>query len=126
MGKRDYAESLYKEKNFDFIYDLEKIQPEEINLKNKNKNFALILNLHLGVKNLLSRKIDPVKFFEDRIEFFRNSILIGDEISGGVIPLDKSERLWRGETGRLYKFLATEADIVDRVFAGLSLRLKGF
>ncbi|MBR2207930.1 MAG: bifunctional adenosylcobinamide kinase/adenosylcobinamide-phosphate guanylyltransferase, partial [Synergistaceae bacterium] len=55
----------------------------------------------------------------------RNAILIGDEISSGVIPVSKFERQWRDETGRLYQFLADNADIVDRVFVGLALRLKG-
>ena len=119
MGKRAYAEKLYK--NFDFVYDLEKISPENIN----SRGFNLILNLQAGVKNLLLKNINVLEFFEIRIEFLRNSILIGDEISGGVIPISKFERLWRDETGHLYNFLASEADIVDRVFAGLALRLKG-
>ena len=121
MGKRVYAENLYKE--FDCVYDLEKISPEEIKLD--GKNFILILNLHEGVKNLLQRKINAVKFFEERINFLRDSVLIGNEISGGVVPVDKFERQWRDETGNLYKYLASEADIVDRIFASLPLRLKG-
>ena len=116
MGKRDYAENLYK--NFDFIYDLENTDPENI------KNSGLVLNLHCGVKNLLLKNIDVIDFFASKIEILKNSVLIGDEISGGVVPIDKFERLWRDETGKLYKFLASEADIVDRIFAGLPLRLK--
>lgn len=117
MGKRDYAEKLYK--NFNVIYDLKKTEPENI------KTSGLILNLHCGVKNLLKKNINVLDFFSSKIEILRKSIIIGDEISGGVIPVDKSERLWRDETGKLYKFLANEADIVDRIFAGLPLRLKG-
>ena len=119
MGKRAYAENLYK--NFDFIYDLEKNPPENINNSGKN----LILNLQDGVKNLLLKNINPLEFFEVKLELLRNSILIGDEISGGVIPISKFERQWRDETGNLYKFLAFKAGIVDRIFAGLPLRLKG-
>ena len=117
MGKRAYAESLYK--NFDFVYDLELCEPEII-----NKGFNLVLNLQAGTKNLLSRNINVLEFFEARLEILRNSILIGDEISSGVIPIEKFERQWRDETGRLYQFLAKEADTVDRIFAGLPLRLK--
>lgn len=119
MGKRAYAENLYK--NFDSVYDLEKISPENIISPGKN----LILNLQAGVRNLLSRNINALEFFEAKLELLRNSILIGDEISGGVIPVSKFERQWRDETGKLYKFLAGEAVIVDRIFAGLPLRLKG-
>ena len=117
MGKRAYAEAIYK--NFDSVLDLENDAPENITRP------GLITNLQAGVKNLLLRDIDALKFFESRLEILKDSILVGDEISGGVIPIDKFERHWRDETGRVYKFLASEADIVDRVFAGLPLRLKG-
>ena len=117
MGKRNYAEKLYK--NFNFVYDLTTTEPENI------KNSSLIINLHCGVKNLLKKNINVLDFFTSKIEILKNSVLIGDEISSGVVPVDKFERLWRDETGKLYRFLAQEADIVDRVFAGLPLRLKG-
>ena len=51
--------------------------------------------------------------------------MTGDEICGGVVPSDSFGRKWRDETGKLYQYLANESDIVDRVFAGLALRLKG-
>ena len=40
---------------------------------------------------------------------------------------DLEEKLddWADETGKIYQFLANEAEIVDRVFAGLAIRLKG-
>ncbi|MBQ6775506.1 MAG: bifunctional adenosylcobinamide kinase/adenosylcobinamide-phosphate guanylyltransferase [Synergistaceae bacterium] len=117
MGKRAYARRLYKD--FDFVYDLERNDPEDI------KAPGLIVNLHAGVKSLLKRNINALEFFEAKIEILKNSVIIGDEISGGVVPLDEFERLWRDQTGKLYQFLAAEADIVDRIFAGLPIRLKG-
>ena len=119
MGKRSYAEKLYK--NFDFVYDLENENLE--NIKN-HSGLILILNLQAGVKNLLQKNQNVLETFENKLEILRNSILTGDEISSGVIPVSKFERQWRDETGKLYQFLAGEADIVDRIFAGLPLRLK--
>ena len=119
MGKRAYAEKLYK--NFDFIYDLENDEPEKLT----RSGLILVLNLQAGVKNLLLKNINTLKFFETKLKILKNAVLIGDEISGGVIPIEKFERQWRDETGKLYQFLAHEADIVDRIFAGLALRLKG-
>ena len=119
MGKRSYAEKLYK--NFDFVYDLENYNLENLN----HSGIFLILNLQTGVKNFLKENKNALEIFENKLEFLRNSILIGDEISSGVIPVSKFERQWRDETGKLYQFLASEADIVDRIFAGLPLRLKG-
>ena len=117
MGKESYARDLYK--NFAEFYNLEIDSPEKISSP------GLITNLHMGVKFLLGKNLNPLEFFMSKLEILRESVIIGDEISSGVIPIDEFSRKWRDETGRLYQFLASQADIVDRIFAGLSLRLKG-
>ena len=117
MGKRTYALKLYG--HFDYEYDLECVSPEEIITS------GLITNIHAGIKNLMMRRINPREFFMSRIELLRHCVITGDEISCGVIPIDEFARKWRDETGIIYQELASEADIVDRIFAGLSLRLKG-
>lgn len=115
MGKRNYAKKLYG--SFENYIDLEEFLPDEF-------SDGLITNLQAGVKTLLEKKIDPLDFFAERIEKLRCCVLIGDEIGGGVVPVDEFEREWRSSTGRLYQYLASEAEIVDRIFAGLPLRLK--
>lgn len=117
QGKMLYAQKLYT--SFPAIYDLEHEHPDSINTP------GLITNIHLGVRTLLTENISPCEFFMSRLEILRHSVIIGEEICGGVIPVDEFGRLWRDETGKLYQLLAAEADIVDRIFAGLALRLKG-
>ena len=51
-------------------------------------------------------------------------ILIFDDISCGVVPLEAEERAWRERTGRLAAALAQSADEVWRVFFGLGERIK--
>ncbi len=116
QGKRSYAEKLYGP--FPTVYNLETESPENITSP------GLVLNLHLGVRTLLTVGISPCEFVMSRIEVLRGCVIVGDEISGGVVPVEEFGRLWRDETGRVYQLLAREADIVDRVFAGLALRLK--
>jgi adenosyl cobinamide kinase/adenosyl cobinamide phosphate guanylyltransferase len=55
----------------------------------------------------------------------RDKILIADDISCGVVPMDPVTRAWREDTGRFLTKLAGEADGVTRIFCGLPLRLKG-
>ena len=117
QGKRSYAEKLYG--TFPAVYNLETESPENITSP------GLVLNFHLGVRTLLNGGISPCEFVMSRIEVLRECVIVGDEISGGVVPMDEFGRLWRDETGRVYQLLVREADIVDRVFAGLALRLKG-
>ena len=115
MGKRDYALKIYG--GFDSVQDLSEnvddIKP------------GLLTNIHGGAKSLLIRGINPTKFFANRINILRECVIIGDEICGGVVPVDSFMRKWRDETGKLYQYLAGESEIVDRIFAGLALRLKG-
>ena len=149
MGKRAFAQSLYKDlkfldlgepdnlenllNNFAYIKNI-KIKDEELckkNLLSKNNfayvkeeedfNFNAVFNIHLAVRNLLERGQDALSLF-NLIKNFK--VIICDEIGAGVVPLDKFERRWRDETGLLYQALVREADRVDRVWAGLALRLK--
>ena len=117
MGKRAHAESLYGPLRS--LCDLSRDEPESVT------DAAVVINLQDGVRTLLRRETDVRAFFEARLEHLRRCILIGDEIGGGVVPIDSFERRWRDETGFLYQFLAQEAEIVDRVWAGLAVRMKG-
>ena len=117
MGKRAYAESLYGP--FKSVCDLEHDAPETIG------GAEAVLNLQAGVRTLLLRCEDAQEFFAARLGSLQNSVLMGDEVGGGVVPLDAFERRWRDEVGLLYQRLAREADKVDRVWAGLATRLKG-
>ena len=57
-------------------------------------------------------------------EPLEEKILIFDDISCGVVPLDAEIRAWRERAGRLAAALAQQADEVWRVFFGLGERLK--
>ena len=117
MGKKIYAEKIYGTFDPKEICDMK----TDFSLENKK----LILNIHLGIRNLLLKNENPMEFFKSKIEILKSCVIIGDEISSGVIPIEKFERKWRDETGKIYQFLASESEIFDRVWAGLPLRLKG-
>ena len=53
-----------------------------------------------------------------------NGVLICDEIGCGVTPLDREERIWREQTGRICCKLAAMCDAVYRVNCGLGVRIK--
>lgn len=54
-----------------------------------------------------------------------DKILICDDISCGVVPIDPETREWREAVGRMNAALAAQADTVTRIFCGLPLTLKG-
>lgn len=55
----------------------------------------------------------------------REKILICEDISCGVVPLDATDRCWREAVGRMNARLAAEAARVTRIFCGLPMELKG-
>lgn len=55
----------------------------------------------------------------------QKSVLICDEVGSGVVPLDKQERQWRENVGRLCCDLAQEAQTVVRVCCGIPQVIKG-
>ena len=118
MGKLAYANSLYGPPNR--VCDM----GGETDIKSIG-DADFIVNLHMGMRRLLTQNISAEEFLTDNMEILRGKVLIGDEIGAGVVPIDPFERRWRDETGTLYQFLAKEAEIVDRVWAGLPMRLKG-
>ena len=54
-----------------------------------------------------------------------DAIVIMDEIGSGIIPLEKSERLWREQTGRAGCRIAGYADTVIRLCCGIPEIIKG-
>lgn len=53
-----------------------------------------------------------------------DAVVLCTDVSCGVVPMDRTQRLWREETGRAVCALAREAETVTRIFCGLPLQLK--
>lgn len=54
----------------------------------------------------------------------KNKIIICNDITQGLVPMDKTDRAWREAVGRCITFLAANADEVYRVFCGIENRIK--
>lgn len=68
--------------------------------------------------------IEPADYFFEHAGNIENKIIISDDISCGVVPIDKTERAWREANGRLLIKISEKAEHVTRIFCGLSQRLK--
>ena len=53
-----------------------------------------------------------------------DGVLICDEVGCGVTPLDREERVWREQVGRVCCQLAAACGSVYRVNCGLGVRIK--
>ncbi len=54
----------------------------------------------------------------------RRIIIIGTDITKGIVPLEKENRTWRDAVGWAYQDLAALAERVDVIWYGLNQRLK--
>lgn len=68
--------------------------------------------------------VEPAEEMKTFREQWKDSILICQDISSGVVPMEAELRQWRNANGRLCQYLAAQADQVIRIFCGLEQRLK--
>lgn len=115
QGKLDYALNKY---NLG-IKDVYKCKDETIDYSKR-----IIYKFNLYIYNLIKEGLDPVKEVINNLERFKDKIIISDEISSGVVPLDKMDRLYRDKVGVILNRLASESDSVVRIFCGLEEKLK--
>ena len=54
-----------------------------------------------------------------------NAVITCDEIGCGIVPIDKTDRLWREMSGDACQYLAARAVKVCRVVCGIPMALKG-
>ncbi|MBE6989477.1 MAG: hypothetical protein E7426_01860 [Ruminococcaceae bacterium] len=115
QGKRDYAKTAYDLSEADICT----CAGSEIDF-----SCRCIDRLEEFTLACVQEGIDPVAYFERNMSDWRDSILICQDISCGVVPMEARLRLWRNETGRLCQYLSARAERVSRVFCGLEQRLK--
>lgn len=51
-------------------------------------------------------------------------IFISEDISCGIVPMDKTERSWRENHGRMMIKLANRCTSVERIFCGIPMKIK--
>lgn len=93
---------------------------------------TMVINFDKKVINSLERfilacikeDVSAGECLEENIDKLRDKIIICDDISQGVVPMDKTERAWREMTGRCMTYLGGEAEEVIRVFCGIGSRVK--
>ena len=54
-----------------------------------------------------------------------DAVVIADDVSCGVVPMDPTVRAWRELCGRTLTAVAAQSDTVTRLYCGIARRLKG-
>lgn len=83
-----------------------------------------ICGLEGFVSECSSRGIEAADWFRGRRDQWQDKVLIIQDQSQGIVPMDAEQRAAREMNGRLMIYLAGEADEVHRVFCGIGKRIK--
>lgn len=84
-----------------------------------------VTEYHLLIKRLLENNTDVQDFSRRLCRENPYAVIIINEIGAGIIPLEKSERIWREETGRAGCILAENSREVIRLVCGIPVKIKG-
>lgn len=84
-----------------------------------------VSNYHQLVKRLVENGDDVVSYTERLCRENSNLIVIINEIGCGIVPLEKSDRLWREQVGRAGSLIAKNSDTVVRLICGIPAVIKG-
>ena len=82
-------------------------------------------NFHLITKQILVQGDSPQEYAKELLKSNPDAVICSDEIGCGIHPAEKSDRIWREETGRALCIIAAAAGAVTRVFCGIGQRIKG-
>lgn len=117
QGKTAYVKKTYGLADDDFF----RCAADDTRLVTDKK---AVNGLHLWVLAMLRAGLDPVAALQDKLPALRGAVVLCDDISCGVVPLEAEERAWREATGRCLLLLTGEAQRVVRLFCGLESVLK--
>ena len=117
QGKQQFACEEYGLSEEDFFICTE--ETREIDLSRR-----AITHIERFALGCVHRGEEPKAFWQQHRAELENKLLIADDVSCGVVPIDAAVRAWREATGRANNYLAQEAGHVWRVFCGLGMRLK--
>ena len=116
QGKTDWAKAQFDLTDADILECTEQTLPDF--------SAKCVTHLERFVLYCLRQGQEPKAVLAQRAEGWKNSVLICDDISCGVVPLDAEDRAWREACGRMLNDLSIQAETVTRMFCGLPQRLK--
>lgn len=115
-------ESIFDKADVENISDNSKKYIFDIDYE-KLHNGIFLDDFHLIMKNMLENDIDYQQFVTEFTKL-DDWLVISNEIGSGIVPIDKNDRLWREQTGRMLTQIASQADEVYRIFCGIPQRIK--
>lgn len=114
-GKLKYVKEKYNINNDEIFF---------CNDSNIDYSKKVICGLDRFIKEACMENMKPLDILKANISKLSDKIIICDEISSGIVPLEKSDRIWRDNTGTCLQYITESSTSVIRIFCGLEMVLK--
>lgn len=121
---------LHQERRGDLWKNLEvgSDLPEQLD-KCDEHSYVLVDCLTMWLAGILSEDTEAMKksceaLVESVKRYKGHLILVGNELGSGLVPEEKSSRIFRDFNGWLNQWIAAEAEVVEYYVAGLPIILK--
>lgn len=85
---------------------------------------TIVNHFHLIIRRLLIEGASVSEITEQILRCNPGVILVTTEIGYGIVPIDKFERTYREQTGRICCTLASNAREVYRITCGIPMQIK--
>ncbi len=117
QGKLDFARKSFGIKDEDVCYCNSDMESIDFGKK-------VIYGLEKFIYGYEKRGQSADEYIRAQLLLMKDKIIICEDISRGLVPMDKLERAWRETNGRVVNAVAAEADEVYTVFCGVESRIK--
>ena len=117
QGKLDYVKEKFDIKDSDIYF---------CNDENTQIDFdkKVICGIHKFVLAMIKNNKQPILYIQQNIDKFKDKIIICDDISCGVVPIDYEKRMLREQIGHCLSIFSKNSDKVVRLFCGIPTKLK--
>lgn len=114
-GKLNFIKEKFNISDNDIYY----FKNEKLDLEKK-----ALSGLHVFVLECLEKGYKPLDILKKNEEKLKNKIVLCDDISSGIVPMESMNRRWREETGKCMQYLISKSESTYRIFFGIDTKLK--
>lgn len=114
-GKLAFVKRVYNIDNDDIFFCKD---------ENMTYNKKVICGLHIFARACAINKVSALELIKNNMNLLKDKIIICDEINSGIVPMEKLDREWREETGRVLQLLTRNSSEIYRIFFGIEEKIK--
>ena len=118
QGKGDYAKETYG----GTVYDCR--LPENKDKLALDLTYDIIDGLEAFTRLCAEESLEAADWLRAHEVELADKVILCDDISQGLVPMDPLDRAWREMNGRTLLYLAGIAESVERLFCGIPQKIK--